>query len=562
MSDTDSPPEPAPSTDPRRATGIAAAVRHRDVGLGARLRRWTTWPGSRGAFGCAALGAVATAVEAVASGGWLATTLGACCWAFFWGCLTAGGLLAVVQAGLSLPWTPLAVARVVLIEALRKRGAWIAIAGLLAVVCILPLLLSGETRLHFRVQSFLTYALGVTTFVTSLASVLLSCETLAVEVAQRQAHVNLVKPIRRGGYLFGKWLGVMLLNLVVLASVGVVVWDLGHRQVARASAAELQQSLDARDLRAAVETLGCRRVVAPEVPTDFAERARARLDEIKQRDPIRAASWTVEPLDWALREEDRAWRCVEVGETQSYRFVGVSPARDVQDQVVLRLRVRAYVSDVALRLELDIEGKTQTLVCSANEVTDVPIPVAALADQVVEVVVTNPEDPQGLQPSVVFTVDEGLTLLYPQGGFVGNWARGLSMTGIRLSVLVALGLLASSCLGFPVASLTALLLAVAASASSYVLSDDDFVHPDQSVEVGSGWGDRVFDVLERSGIWVTRGLQTYGVYSPNAELVSGRRISWERLGRSSLALGLAWCGVLGGLAWWIFGRRELARVQV
>ena len=54
-------------------------------------------------------------------------------------------------------------------------------------------------------------------------TIFVACGTLAWELKYRQAFITLVKPIPRWQFLVGKWVGVGLLNVILLACVGLVV---------------------------------------------------------------------------------------------------------------------------------------------------------------------------------------------------------------------------------------------------------------------------------------------------------------------------------------------------
>ena len=45
-----------------------------------------------------------------------------------------------------------------------------------------------------------------------------------VEIATRQIHMTLTKPLGRVQYLLGKWLGIVLLNAVLLVVAGIATY--------------------------------------------------------------------------------------------------------------------------------------------------------------------------------------------------------------------------------------------------------------------------------------------------------------------------------------------------
>ena len=56
------------------------------------------------------------------------------------------------------------------------------------------------------------------------------------------------------------------------------------------------------------------------------------------------------------------------------------------------------------------------------------------------------------QTALLFPLDEGMEVLYPQSSFALNFARGLGVIFCWMALLAALGLAAASFLSFPVAA--------------------------------------------------------------------------------------------------------------
>ena len=58
----------------------------------------------------------------------------------------------------------------------------------------------------------------------------------------------------------------------------------------------------------------------------------------------------------------------------------------------------------------------------------------------------------GNTTSLLFPVEDGMEVLYPEGGFAMNFARGLGIIFCWMALLAAIGLMAASFLSFPVAA--------------------------------------------------------------------------------------------------------------
>ncbi|MCJ7674955.1 MAG: hypothetical protein MUO33_07365, partial [Sedimentisphaerales bacterium] len=68
-----------------------------------------------------------------------------------------------------------------------------------------------------RIQSFISYGLGLVSFLLSVLTNIVSCYTLSYDIKYKQIYTVVTKPIRRFELIIGKVLGVVLLDLLLLA---------------------------------------------------------------------------------------------------------------------------------------------------------------------------------------------------------------------------------------------------------------------------------------------------------------------------------------------------------
>src|SRR5471032_1394261 len=124
-----------------------------------------------------------------------------------------------------------------------------------------------------------------------------------------------------------------------------------------------------------------------------------------------------------------------------------------------------------------------------------------------------------------------MEVLYPEGGFALNFARGLGIIFCWMAALAALGLAAASFLSFPVATFFSLaLLAVVMSSGTLAETVDS-----GSVAVGNEeTGARGYSGADAFLIPMYKGIlavvQLVQNYSPIDALSTGRSISWNELG--------------------------------
>ncbi|MEM7164622.1 MAG: hypothetical protein AAF581_04120 [Planctomycetota bacterium] len=456
-------------------------------------------------------------------------------------------LLTGARRLLSFGGTPMAVARVVADEAVRKSGVVAGAVAVLTLVCALPLLLDSESLLLFRTQSYMTYALAAATLALTLLTVFLSCDSLAGEISNRQIHLPAVKPVGRAGYLLGKWFGILVVNSVLLTSIGGAIAFLSWFPSVATTGVD---AAEVADLRAGLLT--SRKVCVPRPPAAFG----SALD----------------------RAADRSWRSIAPGESEVYAFEGIAVPSTAREDALLRVRVKAFHNRAPLRVVFQFDGGPEvSQICVPDQVHEFALPAAAIADGALEVTVRHPADDG--EPPFIFSRYEGLRVVYPDGDFLSNFLRGLLLLWTRLAVITAAGLFASSFLGFPVASLAVLLFVGTSSVSDFLLQDPHLRPetsairaPEHDHSHGHGghtheppavsWAESFFNHLEVWGFRTAAALSQYQRYDPHERLVTGQRIEWREVGACLLWFGGGCGGALGLAAWLVFRRRELARVQV
>ena len=74
---------------------------------------------------------------------------------------------------------------------------------------------------------------------------------------------------------------------------------------------------------------------------------------------------------------------------------------------------------------------------------------------VLTIMVVNPNN-----TALLFPLEDGMEVLYPEGGFAVNFVRGLGIIFCWMALLAALGLAAASFLSFPVAAFFSLAMLV------------------------------------------------------------------------------------------------------
>jgi len=569
------------------------------VWLGYGLWRWREHPlvGRIGvvAIGCVAAGVAVNLFLIFEMSRWVTATLGI--WAMSIGFYLALQLLRFILSG-GRP--VLGVARTLLDEAVRMKVAAVLLVLLFLILPILPLAFDPKERLAYQLQSFLTYAIIIVTTLLSLLTIAIAVTTITRELEDRQIFMTMSKPVGRFQYLAGKWLGMAMLNALLVGVSGVGIYTFTKLLAD-------QPAINAVDQREVHEqVLVARRAISPR-PVDPQQLKLAyeqRLTVLRQQDPQRygqpnEAFDAVKPqVRGAIQQQVLAgWYAIGPRSAQAYIFTELLPAKKLAKTIQLRLQPKASASvpDDKLFLTLRLNGRddsTTTRPVLDGKYHIIQISTEAIDDQGrLKVEIANPPLPgpgalqgrgQGgrLQPTITFNTTDGLQLLYRVGGFEANLTRTMLLLWLRLSFLGMLALAAGTFLGFPVAALLTVLICVTASGSSYLTDSIQqySAFPQDNIPLWDKllWiPGKFIEYLAQGEVWksikliivlIGRGFMKlvpgFSEFSGTRLVSQGLYVSTELVGRAALWVGLVWTGTVALVGWLIFRSRELARVQV
>jgi len=440
---------------------------------------------------------------------------------------------------------------------------FLVIAGLLLVSVVgLPLLVKDDGTARGFTQILLTYTLSVITGLLGLSTLWLSCGTLARDIEECQMQVVATKPIGRWQIWLGKWLGIMALNVTLLALSGACIYGLLYWRAARLPAAEQKILRE--------QVLVARGSAKPEnLDAEIDAETQNALQERLKSSPRLAQSADLPEVLKQIREQIKAqYQLVPPGYTYEWRIDLGSAKNYLRDQP-LQLRVKFNAAQkspsgtfIAL-WQVGVPGKTafkqfEPMSLAPDTFHEFQIPPNAFDDQgVLTIVFLNPNN-----TTLVFPLEDGMEVLYPESGFALNFVRGLGIIFCWMAFLAALGLAAASFLSFPVAAFASLAILVVGLSSGTLAEAVEA----GTVVGGNGetgvMGHSVADVVL---IPVFKGflavIELVKNFSPIDSLSSGRSISWTELGRAFGQIVLLLGGMIGLVGVVLFNRRELATAQ-
>jgi len=444
--------------------------------------------------------------------------------------------------------------------ALRFRLFVVVAVLLLAAVVGLPILIKDDGTARGFTQILLTYTLSTITALLGLSTLWLACGTLARDIEDCTLQVVSVKPIARWQIWLGKWLGIMSLNAALLALTGASLYGLLLWRATKLPAAE--QAILRNEVlvaRGSAKPAGVEQVIE-------AETERLVKEKLKQT--------AVTRIDLPLLQR-------QTKEQVKAEFQNVGPGEYKAWQVNLG-RARNYLRDQALHLRIKFNAAEKSPTGTFVGLWQVGVPDTAkvwrredrsLAPETFHEYDLAPNlfDENGTmtivflnanETTLIFPIEDGIEVLYREGGFGLNFVRGLGVIFCWMALLATLGLAAASFLSFPVAAfsaLAALTLAFSSGTLSSVAEEGTIL----------GW-DSERNEYHRSPVDVVavpafkavlKVINLAKDFSPIDSLSTGRSVSWSELGLAVAQVVLLLGGILATLGIWTFQRRELATAQ-
>lgn len=445
--------------------------------------------------------------------------------------------------------------------ALRFKLFIVIAALLVAAVVGLPLVIQSDGTAEGFTQIILTYTLSAITALLGISTLWLACGTLARDIEECQIQVVATKPIARWQIWLGKWLGIVTLNAALLAISGACVYGLLQWRATKLPAAE-QEKLRTQVLVARGSAK--EKDFSPEIDAE----AKQILQDRLKSSPVTTAD--LPEVEKQIREQVKASYQVVLPAYSREWQIDLGFAKNYLQGKPLQLRVKfnaAKKSASGTYLALWQVGvpdsaklwQTETPMSLAPDTFhEFSIPPDLFdTNGVLTIVFMNPND-----TALLFPLDDGMEVLYPEGGFALNFARGLGIIFCWMALLAALGLAAASFLSFPVAaffSLAMLVVILSSGTLADAVQSGTVVGGNEETGVmGHSGADAVLIPMFKGILSITRLVEDF---SPIDALSTGRAITWGELGLAfgQIVLLLGGLVALAGIV--LFQRRELATAQ-
>lgn len=462
------------------------------------------------------------------------------------------------------------IAKTAVAEASRQRVSLVLMVILVFALSAIPMLLSDQTPLRYRVQAFLQYSTGGSFWIIGLLCAVFSAATVSFDQRDKIIWQTITKPVSAWQYIFGKWLGVIGINLVLLLVCGSAVFLFteylrqqpaqGEQEAyvaAGGGLSEDRQVLETQVLAARVAVIAS----PPDIdPAALDQTVEAKIDAEKrassqfQDTPERRAKMRSD----LIKAFGDAYRSIEPTKSEVYVFDGLKEAKGSKRPLTFRYRVNAGANapDDLYRVTMIVSGSEPFVreIGLGNSQTVELSPGAIDDDGRVTVEVFNGDALRGLPNlmSISFPPD-GLELSYSMGSYRANFMRVMVVLWVKLAFISMIAIFASTFLSFPVACVVAVGALVSAELTPYLWNALEYYN--STDEKGNI---KPLAVLVRGlAVGIAGVFKLYGDLDPVSSLVEGRRLSWDTVVRGVGYLS-AVAGVLFVSAVAVLRRRELA----
>ena len=446
-----------------------------------------------------------------------------------------------------------AVAKNTIKQALRMKIAVVFIIMLLVLLPVLGIKTTGDETLKGRLQTFVSYGLSLTSLLLCLLTIIVSIYTVTSDIKYRQIYTVITKPIRRFQFLLGKLLGIMLIDIVLLAlfSSFIYIFALYMPKFFKATEDEIVQADNEFYTARAALTI-------PEV--DVSQEVEERYDELKKIGRL-PSDYTREQVIAELTAQAKLkQRAADVGQVLIWEFDNVKPLTKsmfigFKYEVAvtppdMQVYGRWYAGDpvyVKTGEQPETQPFERILKHSIQTFHEIEFPSDVVPEDG-HMAIAFMNIPLN-RTSITFPRD-GLAVLYKADTFTANFIRAVLLILFRLIFLACLGILTSTFVSFPVAILVCLVLFSTASISNFVIESFDSLGSNTSV------------IYSYSIKWMIRLLPQFDRFNPTSFIVPARLLSWPILAQCAVFMVFIKSSILLILAFIIFGCREIAKIII
>ena len=430
---------------------------------------------------------------------------------------------------------------------------------IILLIVLLPIMgvsMTGDGTLKGRLQTFISYGLSLTNLLLCLLTIAVSIYSLTSDIKQRQIYTVITKPIRRFQLLFGKLLGVVLLDVALLVLFSAIIHTITiyTPKFLNASEAELFQLNN--------EFFTARAGLTP-TEVDVTQEVLDTYNKLEKSHQLPSGVPRDRIIVQLTKHKQLEKRAAAVGHDLVWEFNNVKPL-DPNQSLFIRFKYDVSVNPPDLHIfgRWDVGDYRQIQYGAGIETPiyrfdrkdlirtfyEIEVPADAVAEdgflavRFLNVPLNN--------TVVIFPPEDGLEVLYKADTFTANFLRAALLILLRLIFLACLGILASTFLSLPVAILFCLVIFFIATISGFFLESFDFL----SKNISGLYFYTIRPIIQL--------LPQFDKFNPTKFLVPARLLSWPLLAKVAFSLICIKAVLVWLLALLIFSYREIAKIVV
>ena len=451
-----------------------------------------------------------------------------------------------------------AVAKNTIAQALRMKVAVLIILLLLVMLPLMAMITEGDGTLKGKLQTFVSYGLSLMSLMLCMFTITISSYILANDIKRKHIFLVVTKPVRRFQIICGKFLGVVLLDIFLLAIFAVMIYS-GTKLIPRLSGAgDAEKALVQRQFFTARKELTS--YVDEKKLDTLAMQVYMRLEKVNQLPETMTKKQVLKEL---RNQEVLKSRAVEVGTEKAWVFDNVGLLAE-GETLFVQFKYEAAVTppsgkivgqwavgDDRQRLKGVGERKTEIYEVpprrdKTRTMYEFEVPADCVAeDGRVAVIFRNPY----VNNTTVMPKD--IKLLYRSGSFEGNYIRAVLLVLTRLIFLAALGVSLSTWLSFPVAIFICIVFFFVGTFYGFIFESFGTLSLNTNV---------VYSFTIKPLLWLIPKFD--GDHNPSQFITFAKLLNTEFLARVYLVTVFMKSMILLLFGMLIFRRREIARITV
>jgi hypothetical protein len=450
-----------------------------------------------------------------------------------------------------------AVARNTIAQAVRMKVAVIVIIMLVILLPLMSVIMVGDGTLQGKLQTFISYGLALTSLLLCLLTIAVSTYTLTGDLKTNQIHLVVTKPIRRYQILCGKLMGVVILDVFLLAAFASIIYvlTLSIPKLAKAGSAELGQVKR--------EFFTTRLSMTSDLDEEKINALATQAYEKLERSRQLPETMTKDQILSELRGQEKLKaRAVEPGGQRIWEFKNITPA-DPNETLFVRYKYEVSVEPPDYRVrgtwlvgdyrqiqygmgdwESPVARIERTELIRQFHEFEVPVSVIA-PDGYLGVVFFN--NPYLNQTTII---PEEVQALLKTGSFTANYIRAVLLILVRLIFLAALGISVSTWLSFPVAIFICTMFFFIGTVNGFIV--ESFSVLGQAAHI-------IYSLTVRPVLWFLPRFD--GEFNPTRFMISAKLLSWLFLVKVYAVTVFIKSVLLLLFGIWIFNNREIAKIS-